>query len=68
MRSKVCILENVKVVIVAIATKMAVQIAWVDNAFRQIEMPSIEEPETKVKTTKGVSVFSNQGLYFEYEI
>lgn len=56
--------------IAAMATNTAVQVAWLDRAFRPIEMPSIAEPEQKIQTVRrqtrftfhpGVSLTENKG-------
>lgn len=50
MRSSVRMLANENPTIAATATKAAVQVAWVERAFKAMEMLSKAEPETKVKT------------------
>lgn len=50
-------LEKVKVIMAAIATKMAVQMACVESALNAIEILSIAEAEMKVKTDRQTSAF-----------
>jgi hypothetical protein len=57
IRPKVRILEKTNVMIAAMATKMAVQIACMERAFRAMDTLSIAEPEQNVKT-KRLSVYS----------
>lgn len=50
IRPSVRILEKPNPIIAATATKMAVQVACIERAFKAIEILSIAEPEVKVKT------------------
>lgn len=52
IRPKVRILEKMTVMIAAMATKMAVQIACMERAFRAMDTLSIAEPEQNVKTRR----------------
>ena len=36
----------------ATATKIAVQVPWVETALRPIDMPSMPEPETNIQSTQ----------------
>jgi hypothetical protein len=56
IRPKVRILEKTNVMIAAIATKIAVQIACIDKAFRAMDTLNIAEPEQNVKTGKNVRI------------
>lgn len=46
----VWILPNVNPMAAAMATNMAVQAPWVDMALKEIEMPSMPEPATKIQS------------------
>jgi hypothetical protein len=56
MQPKVRILEKTNVMIAATATKIAVQIACIDRAFRAIDTLNVAEPEQNVKTGKSVRI------------
>lgn len=45
---RVRILPKTKATIAATATYTAVQVAWLDTAFKPIEIPSIPEPAVKI--------------------
>lgn len=55
IRPRVWILQKMKPMIAATATKTAVQAPWTDSALRAIEMLSIPEPATKIQSWLHIS-------------
>lgn len=58
---RVWILPNKNPITAAMATKMAVQMEWVDKALRLIEMLSIPEPATKTQSRHISTVLALRG-------
>lgn len=50
MRPSVWILDSKNPTTAATARKIAVHAPWADTAFKEIDIPSIPDPETKIQT------------------
>lgn len=50
MRPSVWILDSRNPITAATARKIAVHAPWADTAFKEIDIPSIPDPETKIQT------------------